>query len=175
MGKGFIANFDKKVYTETFKNNSVIKNHHRKHPKDAYAPAWKTLEFMTFGSIFALFLSIKDKNIQKDIAKCFNISSVDIFISYIRSIVTLRNTCAHCGVLFDFTLPQSILRGPALKINNTNKNILYPVIQIILFVLTEISTNRANDMKQKIIHIFEKHKENEVIKGIIETKIGYSF
>jgi abortive infection bacteriophage resistance protein len=174
MSDKYIKEFDTKVYTEAFKkNNKMIKWHHNNHNDDKYAPAWKTLEYMTFGSIPALIENIGDENTKKEIANVYNISSVTVFLSYIRSIVFIRNICAHGGVLFDINLPQSIAKGPALKINESNKNILYSVIRIMLFILEKISKNRATDMKKEVNCLFDKHKDNEAIRNIIETRIGY--
>lgn len=45
MYPSYIADFEHKVY-KTIRENPVIKRHHSRY-KDLYAPAWKTMEFMT--------------------------------------------------------------------------------------------------------------------------------
>ncbi|MGL5893484.1 MAG: Abi family protein, partial [Bacteroidales bacterium] len=54
VSKGFISDFDSKVYY-TIRRNPVIQRHHKKYVNDKYAPAWKTIEFMTLGNICTLF------------------------------------------------------------------------------------------------------------------------
>jgi abortive infection bacteriophage resistance protein len=51
MEKKFIDEFDNKFYTDVFRRNPIIKNHHSKYLNDEYAPAWKTLEFFTINLI----------------------------------------------------------------------------------------------------------------------------
>ena len=53
VSTSFTATFDETVYNSNFKKNSVIKHHHKTY-SDKYAPAWKTLEFMTLGSVINL-------------------------------------------------------------------------------------------------------------------------
>jgi hypothetical protein len=44
-----------KYYNEDFKRtNKTIKLHHSNNINDLYAPAWKTLEFFTFGAVLKL-------------------------------------------------------------------------------------------------------------------------
>ena len=59
MKPDFVTNFRNKVY-QSLLENPVIKRHHNKYINDRYAPAWKTLEFMTLGNLSALYQSIKD-------------------------------------------------------------------------------------------------------------------
>jgi len=175
MHKSYIDLFDSKVYNDNFKRNFIIKNHHFKYINDKYAPAWKTLEFLTFGGILTIYKHIKDDSLKEDISRFYGIQNVKVFESYFKSIVDIRNVCAHGGVLFDFNLPLSIKTGPALKIENSNKNVLYSAVQVIIFILEKISANRSNDLKLEVAELFDKHKENAIIKSIIETKIGYKF
>jgi len=96
-------------YNDEFKkNNKVIKLHHQKYINDKFAPAWKTLEFFTFGTILKIFKSLLDNDIKKRIANEYGIINVDKFINLMETIVYIRNTCAHGGVLFDLKLPKGI-------------------------------------------------------------------
>lgn len=56
MKNQFVDTLDD-FYTDIKKKNKVISEHHR----NKYAPAWKTLEFMTLGSLYTLFISLKEK------------------------------------------------------------------------------------------------------------------
>lgn len=174
MQQQYICEFDIKVYN-AFKENKVIKTHHRKHVGDKYAPAWKTLEYMTFGSILTLLDSVKDDNIKNEIASIYGIRNYLVLKSYMKSIIYIRNICAHGGVLFDYRLPKSIKTGPAIKIDERNKNSLYAVIKIILFILNTVSENRANDMEKDIKKLLKKHTDNHEIKRIIKANIYYDY
>lgn len=62
----FINSFVVK-YKEEIKNNDVIRRHHANHPEHQFAPAWKTLEYISFGDLIRLIDSLKSSQIRKDI------------------------------------------------------------------------------------------------------------
>ena len=68
MSMDFVSTFDEKVY-RTLRDNPIIKRHHENHKEDPYAPAWKSIEFMTLGNLTSLYRAIKDENVKLRIAK----------------------------------------------------------------------------------------------------------
>ena len=54
----FVNDFEEQVYA-AMRKNPVIQRHHANHP-GIYAPAWKTIEFMTIGNIITLYDSLKE-------------------------------------------------------------------------------------------------------------------
>ena len=62
---GYLNKFDREVY-DAVRKNPAIQEHHKKHNRDKYAPAWKTMEFMTLGNIAFLYEAIKDQNLKKE-------------------------------------------------------------------------------------------------------------
>jgi len=156
MSKIFIDKFDNELYTENFKRNPIIKNHHKKYINDKYAPAWKTLEFFTFGAMFKVFQNLKDKSLKQTISLQYNVRNIDTFEVYFRTIVELRNLCAHGSVLFDHKLTIPLRGGVALKIDNQNKNNIFSAIKILHYMLRKISENRAKDMKTEINQLYDK-------------------
>lgn len=148
MKASYIREFDD-VY-ESIKNKSVIKRHHQKYINDKYAPAWKTIEFMTFGNIESLYLNLKDPADKLDICRHFGVKQTAIFENYIKTVRTLRNTCAHGGVLFDMRLPMSIKNGPAGHFPRLNSNNLSCSLKVVEFMLGTISVNRLHEMKGHI-------------------------
>ncbi len=174
MQQEFIAKFDEKLYTDNFKkHNPVIKNHHIRYPNNNYAPAWKTLEYFTFGSMQMIYKKLQDESLKKEIAHQYNIRNIEVMERYIDSIIEIRNICAHGGVLFDHKLSRPLRNGPALSITNENKNKLNSVVQVILCILRSISENRDEDMKSEIEFVFQKFKSDIAIRCIIENSIGY--
>ena len=148
MKASYIRDFDD-VY-DSIKKKSVIKRHHQKYINDKYAPAWKTIEFMTFGNIESLYLSLKDPSDKLDICRHFGVNQTAIFENYIKTIRTLRNTCAHGGVLFDMRLPMSIKNGPAGHFPRFNSNNLSCSLKVVEFILGTISANRHEEMRNRI-------------------------
>ncbi|PID88410.1 MAG: DNA-binding protein [Bacteroidia bacterium] len=175
MTSKFIEGFPN-IYNEKFiDNNKPIKKHHNKYINDIYAPAWKTLEFLTFGSIYNIFLNLKDEKLKTYIANHYGIKKSSVFINYLRTIIFIRNICAHSGLLYDTNTPLAVKPTNLIKINNNNRHSLNTAIQVIIHFLGVISSNRKRDLQTEIDRIFIKYSQNENIKNIIETKIGYNF
>ena len=74
----FRNNFEQKIYS-TLRQNPCIANHHHRYHNDRYAPAWKTLEFMTLGSIITLYESLLDQNLKLQIAKHYGLNTIPLF------------------------------------------------------------------------------------------------
>lgn len=146
------------VYKNIKRNNDIIKRHHKKYRNDIYAPAWKTLEFMTFGDIIMLYQNLKNDNIKTEIAKYYKVKRIRIFESYMNTIRVIRNQCAHGRNLYDYNLSRAILQGPLNEIEGKRSHDVCGAIYVILFILNTISQNRAIELKNKIIELLEKNK-----------------
>lgn len=176
VNNSFISVFDEKIYNSNFKKNTFIKLHHKNHPSDKYAPAWKTIELMTFGSVIKLYSAIKDIKIQLEISRSYKVNKLQIFINYLNTLCTLRNICAHGSVIYDLKLNQSIKSGPALKISQDNeRNNLYGAIKIIEFILNTISINRKNDFVAELEAIKGKYMKKKILNDIIENCSGLKY
>ncbi len=171
----FVIGFDK-VYNEKFKNdNKPIRKHHDKYINDKYAPAWKTLEYLTFGANFKIYRSLLDNNLKTEIASKFGIKNIKVFENYFNNIIHIRNVCSHGGILFDLKLPKGFRVIPLIDFANGDRHSIYTAIKVILFVLESISINRKGDLNSSINALFKKHENNPVIKNIIQSSIGYTF
>ena len=155
MNRHYLYDFDKKVYTNDFRKIPVIHRHHRNYPNDRFAPAWKTLEFMTFGAILKLYEQLKGKEDKMYIAHKFGIRQVVTFECYMHTIRQVRNSCAHGLLLYDLRLPQAIRRGPA-DYDPADRNNIIGSIRVIKYVIEQISDNRANDMCREIKAIYNR-------------------
>jgi abortive infection bacteriophage resistance protein len=170
----FVDNFPNLSYTEKFKlSNKPIKKHHLNYPNDIFAPAWKTLEFLTFGTIYTIFYSLKDENLKKKIAGLYGIKKIYIFQNFLKTVIFIRNICAHSGILFDSNTPKEIETTPLILFNDNNRHSLDSSIKVILYFLETISKSRKNIIEKEIISLFESHSGNPVIQKIITEKIGY--
>ena len=175
VSPNYVESFPK-FYNDKFKaQNSPIKRHHAKHTKDIYAPAWKTLEFLTFGSVITMYISLSNKALKEQIANQYNIKSLKVFENFLLTILFVRNICAHSDLLFDSNTPKEISTTPLIKFNNNNRHCLDSSIRVILYFLNTISNSRHNKIKEEIDALFNKHKSNEILKNIIINKIGYDY
>lgn len=168
----YIDNIDKH-YNDRFKNdNKPIKLHHKKYLNDKYAPAWKTLEFFTFGAILKIYSSLKDEEMQKRIAGKYGVINIKKFKNLINTMVFVRNACAHGNVIFDLKTPKGISSLPALNFHNGDRHSLRSAVLVILYFLDQISQNRKKELEQEFDNLIEKNCEDPVLKKIIETKMG---
>lgn len=167
-----IDNLPKFYNTKFINYNKPIKKHHDKYINDKYAPACKTLEFFTFGSILNIYRNLKDENIKIRISESFGIKNIKKFINLIETIILIRNCCAHGDVLFDFNTPKGISVLPQIDLNN-DRNSIYSCIKVIYYFLGTISENRKVEMQNQITEIFKSFDDNENIKKIIEKSIKY--
>ena len=153
MSHQFLQSFDNEIYNDNFRKNPVIQRHHRKYINDKYAPAWKTIEFMTFGNVLKLYQNLKSLDDKRTISKRFGINQTMVFENYMETIRIVRNKCAHGSPLFDLTLCKSIKNGPAGRFSNGEAGHLSAAIKVILYMIGTISQNRQHDLKQGIEEI----------------------
>ena len=170
--ESFISNFDTSVYNSGFKLNTVIREHHRNHPDDKYAPAWKTCEYMTFGSILNLYKALKDRRIKIDIANHYGIRYIEVLENYLEIVRELRNYCAHGNVLYDFVPFKYIRRGPANVRGAVNFRNLYGSISVVLYMLKQVSENRYNDMREEVDSLIARYSANPKVRDILSTISG---
>jgi len=163
--------FNNIYYILKTKNNTLIK-HHNKHTGN-YAPAWKVFEFLTFGQCFKFYTNLKNEELKKTISSSYSIRDVKLLNNYFSSLISIRNICSHNGILFDYNQSYGIKRIPNLKYriktdNTTNVN---ASIRLILFILSKVSKNRANDLENELKKLFSEAEKNELVGGIIKEKI----
>lgn len=173
---GSIYNDNFKKNNDNFKkNNAAIKKHHQKYINDKYAPAWKTLEFFTFGQVFSLYKNLKDENLKKTIGSSYGINNIGVFENHVSSIINIRNICSHSAVLFDYNQPLGIKKIPSkrYRLKTRNQTNINASIHLILFVLSIVSQNRADDLQKALKELFVTHMQNDILGEIIDTHICF--
>ena len=161
----YLAKFDKEVYAAV-KKNPVIQEHHKKHNKDKYAPAWKTMEFMTLGNIVFLFEAIKDQSLKKDIAQSYG-CSIKVFLNYLETIRLIRNRCAHGGCLYSINVDKGIYKCPA-NVDNMDAHNLKGAVKVILYLLGTISIRHRDEILTEILTELEKISQNPKTLSIVK-------
>lgn len=169
----YSAAFNEKVYKK-IRVNEAIRGHHKNHPKDKYAPAWKTIEFMTFGEVITLYSNLRCTDDKLAISRHFSINQTSVFGNYLQTLRYLRNVCAHGGQIFRLTLPQTAKNGPAGTFDNNQKNKFYACVSILRYFVHQISTNRETQMMDSINEIFDLFKKNNShLMGIVVGSSAY--
>lgn len=82
-------------------SREVFIQHFRSTYSDKYPPAWIALQITSFGTLIKLFRNFNIKDIQAEVAKHFECESVERFISWMNTLVYLRNICSHHARLWN--------------------------------------------------------------------------
>lgn len=153
--------------------NATLRLHHIHHPEDEYAPAWKTIEYMTLGEVFHLFKTIQDNTIKQKVADEFGIRTLVTLESYLEVIKNILNVCAHSNVLYDFTPEKSIRKGPAMMKGIANNQNLNGAVRVILYMLKQISEKRYLELQNDIDHLINRYGEIENVREILLNISGF--
>lgn len=168
----FIEAFDKEVYSH-LRNKPSIKRHHGKY-KGKYAPAWKTMEFMTMGNLETLYANLLLDKDRKLVSNEYGEPATATFKSYLSTIRAVRNACAHGNVMFDLNLEAGIRTGVACHsfAPGTNQN-FNGALRVIDYMIRRISINRANDMWDDLRKATERlYSKVPSVRAMIESATG---
>lgn len=171
---GIFEEFDRIYDTLKTKNNTLVKHHMKYDPCD-YAPAWKVFEFLTFGQTFKFFSNLKNEELKKTISGVYGFRDVSLLMNYFTALINIRNICSHNAALFDYNQPYGIKRIPNLyyRIKTQNTTNLNASIRLLLFILSKVSKNRANDLEMDLKKLFKEANECEAVSQIIKSKIMF--
>lgn len=158
-----------KAMKDASKEDVII--HDMKTHKRNVSPAWKAMEFFSFGATISLYDNLTEGPLKCKISNLYGIPSPNNFLSYIDTVRKLRNYCAHGKVLFDKNLPEAISNGPLGYLGNS-KNQLFGAYRVLGYLLGFVSQNRAQDMRQEVKSLFD-NLPDDVVKSIILQNSGF--
>ena len=167
----FIDEFPTAAYN-SIKKNDTIKRHHKRYTGQ-YAPAWKTMEYMTLGNIEILYDSLLLNKDKKLVSSRFGEPATATFKSYLSAIREVRNACAHGKTLFDLNLFTGIRNGRAGVFQGSQRHTFREALIVIDYLLRNISVNRANDMWADIRRVTAQlYEKAPSVRPLIEDKTG---
>lgn len=158
----FRQEFEQKIYN-TLRQNPCIANHHRRYTNDRYAPAWKTLEFMTLGSIITLYECLLDQNLKLKIAQHYGLNTIPLFENYLQTLKVIRNACAHGNHIYDLQLIKAVKKGPLKHFDANHRHDIYAVLLVLLYLLHHISENREKELQIALENHIKQHKNKKNI------------
>lgn len=167
----FISGF-KDIYLKLKQENKFLKRHHLKYPTHKFAPAWKTIEFLTFGSVFNMFKALKDSELKTLISSHYGLKKQHKLQNFLGVTLFIRNACAHGAVIFDLHTPLEIEKLPSIQFNNDDRHSLDSAIKVIHYLLSQISINRANDFKNDLDCLIVKRLNSSDLNEIICMKMN---
>lgn len=170
VSSSFLKTFEKDIYNSaSIKDSPRMKEYHKKHPSEKFAPAWKTIEYMTFGNICHLYYHLREDKLRIDIAKEYDCKNEWVFRNYLKTIKHIRNTCAHGKCLYDICLPEHIKpNGPAGELKGRNTHNINGAIEVIKYFLgiisKEIMHNLGNDIQTLLLEGRASRVDNIIVK-----------
>lgn len=130
--------------------------HFQDNYKDPFPPSWMTLQIVSFGTLVKLFCNFKDKDLQLQVAKYFGCDNLARFISWMNTLVYIRNICSHHARLWNRAIkkiPAAYNFGNKTKRwSESDLSRLYYSICIIGFFLKHLYP--GNSLKQKLVNLF---------------------
>jgi abortive infection bacteriophage resistance protein len=169
MYDGFLKSLNKYYDDKFISNNKAIKKHHQKYINDKYAPAWKTLEFFSFGTILSIYKNLRDDQLKTKIAALYGIKNIKTFENHFSALVVVRNVCAHGGVLYDFQLQKGLKLIQPILVKDQRHSLIV-VLKLIEYYLNQISQNRGADFKSTILEKLNKIEKTE-LKSMLRIKL----
>ena len=168
----YIRRFERVVYTNAFRRNPTISDHHRRNPNDKYAPAWKTIELMTLGEVLTLYRSLLDQHLKQQIAQNFAVPRIPTFENYFDVVRQLRNACAHTGTSFDFRPTADISKGPAELSRPEEKRNIMGIIRVMRYLLRHISIDTSRRFLRDIQDLLDTYNSSPVLTYILTRYAG---
>lgn len=161
------------IYFNLKTKNKILIKHHNKYTCD-YAPAWKVFEFLTFGQTFKFYSNLKNDELKKTICGVYGFRDISLLNNYFTALINIRNICSHNGILFDYNQPNGIKRIPNLnyRVKTGNTTNLNASIRLLLFILSKISKNRAEQLEIDLKHLFQDN-QNPLVDEILASTVKF--
>lgn len=154
MKDELVDSFDEKVYSAV-RRAEVIRNHHKRHPNDRYAPACKTFEFVTFGSALRTYSAIKSTKLKMRICERFRVPSVEKFERQLEAVCIVRNACAHGNVIYDLGLPRPLDFGVLSKgVNGLAGNVGGAVV-VLMSLLEAVNPKYSKSVRMELLSLLD--------------------
>lgn len=168
----FISDFPGTAYN-SIKKKPTIKRHHLKY-LGQYAPAWKTMEYMTLGNLEVLYDSLLLDIDKRIISTHFGEPATATFKTYMSAVREVRNACAHGNVLFGMTLTSGIRSGVACSSFPAHtQQTFHGALRVIDYLMRKVSVNRANDMWKEIYAATRLlYSKSPMLQPLIESQTG---
>jgi abortive infection bacteriophage resistance protein len=141
-----LSNVDREIHRS---KEEFIKEHFERYDKPTFPPAWKALETVSFGTLSKLYGNFAEKSDKKAVAYDFGLPQHEFLISWLESLTSLRNFCAHHSRIWNrrYALKPQMPRILAGRKWLTDfafpPDKLYPQLCCIAYLLGSINTQNT--------------------------------
>ena len=154
-----------KIEGEYYRSDEEFIQAFKSNYTNSLPPSWMMLEVASFGVLSSLYSYLKPGRDKRDIAKYFGLNDV-AFVSWLHSIVYLRNICAHHSRLWNREmriqpviplnphkpfLKQVKYFNPELKLALPLNNKTYFMLSMIIYLMNSINPKHCIQNKFKTL------------------------
>lgn len=133
-----------------------IKEHFDRYDRPSFPPAWKTLETVSFGTLSKLYQNFYDKANKKSVAEDFGLPQHEFLNSWMESLTSLRNFCAHHSRIWNRRyavkpqMPRTLAGRKWLTDFSFPPDKIYPQLCCIAYLLNAIDAQNtfSKDLKR---------------------------
>jgi len=155
--------FMRKIHNEeTRSKEEFIAHYHGKYTSETDLPLWIAVELMDFGSMFTLYKGV-ETSVKQEVAAAYGISD-RVLKSWLTSLNTIRNICAHHARLWNQTLGTPIMIPRKNKHPDWHAQVditaadrrAFGVLSVLYYMLRQIAPQSG--WKQRLTNLWEgKH------------------
>jgi abortive infection bacteriophage resistance protein len=132
-------------------------------------PIWAAIEVLSFGTVSKIYSRWISKDVIKNVNRNFKSLKEHIYAANIvRSLVNLRNLCAHQARIWNRELTAPVIdRNYLQKFGVSKERSQWRIISILMLLVDEINCN--NSYSKEILELCKKNKE--FYEGLVEPTL----
>lgn len=147
-----------KIKNEFDKSKSDFVKAYKTNYSNSEAPSWMILETCSFGSLSFLYSNLKGGDAKRKVAQYYGLSDT-VLASWLHSLSSVRNTCAHHSRLWNVKLAVSPIIPKKTKYpwidKRTPNNRVYFLLSMIRYFLFTI--NPKSTFTEKIKQLLNRY------------------
>lgn len=158
-----------KIFNEVNRSNELFITNYKNKYKEEMPPSWIALEVCSFGSLSYIYSNLKGGRTKRNISQKFGLRD-DVFVTWLHTLVYIRNTCAHHSRLWNkslkikATVPEQTSLDWIVNFYNVDtrtqnrvhiKKRTYFVLCMLNYLLQSVNPN--NSFKEKLDDLFNQY------------------
>jgi abortive infection bacteriophage resistance protein len=162
-------NLKNKIDSEFDRSSEIFAVHFKKKYFKPY-PIWVLLEVISLGTLSSLYKNLRTTNVKKDLARIYNMSSIDEFESALNHLLIVRNISAHHGRLWNRHIDKLFMKPKNMNSFNaekTDSKKIYNTFLLIKHMTSHIKPQEVDfigQLEKFFITHEEFHREYGMIK-----------
>ena len=143
-------------------NERFIVAYRNKYSRPELPPSWMVFETISFGAVASVYENLKGCDKKTEIARKFG-TVPPILESWLKSMLFVRNTCAHHSRLWNRKIPLKptipVRKGKRFleHVDASTNKALYGILSCIVFALQNI--NPTSSFKVRLKNLFNEYPE----------------